>query len=219
HLVGVVGTAGGHDHVGTDRMGIVGKKFGGGVGQGEDQGPGRHAPEHLRLEHAARRQAEKYVGVVDDVAEGARVGFLSEAFLHFVHEHGPAFVDHALDVRHPDVFQGQPHVDHEIETGQGRRARARHHHFDLVDFLADHFQAIDEGRGHADGGAVLVVVEDRYLHAFAQRALDVEAFRRLDVFKIDAAESGFQTSNDLHQLFGILFVDLDVEDVNAGELL
>ena len=42
--------------------------------------------------------------------------------------------------------------------------------------------------GGDDGGAVLVVVEDRDVHQLAQALLDDEAFRRLDVLEVDAAE-------------------------------
>jgi hypothetical protein len=66
---------------------------------------------------------------------------------------------------------------------------------------------------------VLVVVEDRDLHPLAQRLLDREAFRRLDVLEIDPAEGGLERGYDLDQLLGVGLVDLDVEDVDAGELL
>src|SRR5690606_31350136 len=102
---------------------------------------------------------------------------------------------------------------------QGRGARAGHHDLDLGDVLAHDFEAVDEGRRHADGGAVLVVVEDGDVHALAQLLFDVEAFRRLDVFEVDAAEGGLQACDDVHQLVRILLVDFDVEDVQAGEFL
>ncbi|KAG1080349.1 hypothetical protein G6F40_015918 [Rhizopus arrhizus] len=50
-------------------------------------------------------------------------------------------------------------------------------------------------------------------------ALDGEAFRGLDVFQVDAAEGGFQAGDDLDQLVRVGFVDFDVEDIQAGELL
>src|SRR3546814_2384344 len=49
--------------------------------------------------------------------------------------------------------------------------------------------------------------------------LDDEAFRRLDVLEVDAAEGGFERGDDLDQLVGVALVDLDVEHVDAGELL
>ena len=74
-------------------------------------------------------------------------------------------------------------------------------------------------RADDDGGAVLVVVEDRDLHALAQLALDVEALRRLDVFEVDAAERRLERGDDVDQLVRVGLVDLDVEHVDAGELL
>ena len=66
---------------------------------------------------------------------------------------------------------------------------------------------------------MLVVVEHRNLQALAQLALDVEAFRRLDVLEIDAAEGGLERGDDVDQLVRIALVDFDVEAVDAGELL
>ena len=66
---------------------------------------------------------------------------------------------------------------------------------------------------------MLVVVEDRDLHARAQRALDVEAVGRLDVLEVDAAEGRLERRDQVDQLVEVLLVDLDVEDVDAGELL
>src|SRR5712671_3755343 len=66
---------------------------------------------------------------------------------------------------------------------------------------------------------MLVIVEYRNLHPAAQLLLDVKAFRRLDVFEIDAAEGGLQTGDDLHELVRIALVDLDVEYVDAGKFL
>jgi hypothetical protein len=66
---------------------------------------------------------------------------------------------------------------------------------------------------------VLVVVEDRNLHAVAQFSLDVEAVRCLDVLEVDATKSGFERGNDLDQLVRVLLVDLNVEDIDTRELL
>ncbi len=57
---------------------------------------------------------------------------------------------------------------------------------------------------------MLVVVENRNFHPFAQLAFDDEALRRLDVFQIDAAEGGLQRADDVHQLVRILLCDFDV---------
>ena len=66
---------------------------------------------------------------------------------------------------------------------------------------------------------MLVVMENRDVHPLATFALDREAFRRLDVLQVDAAEGRLQRGHDVHQFVGIGFGKLDVEDVDAGELL
>ena len=66
---------------------------------------------------------------------------------------------------------------------------------------------------------MLIVVEHRDAHARAQLGLDLEALRRLDVLEVDRAEGGLERGHDLDQLVGVALVDLDVERVDAGELL
>jgi hypothetical protein len=85
--------------------------------------------------------------------------------------------------------------------------------------LAHQFQPVEQRRGRDDGGAVLVVVEDRDVHALAQLLLDVEALGRLDVLEVDAAQRGLQRGDDVDQLVGVALGQLDVEHVDAGELL
>ena len=64
---------------------------------------------------------------------------------------------------------------------------------------------------------MLIVMEDRNLHALTQLLLDVEAFRCFDVFKIDAAEGGLQRSNMLNQFVRIGLIHLDIEAIDTGE--
>ncbi len=66
---------------------------------------------------------------------------------------------------------------------------------------------------------MLVVVEDRDLHAPAQRPLDIEAVRRLDVLEVDAAEGRLQRGDVVDELVEVVLGHLDVEHVDAGELL
>ena len=67
---------------------------------------------------------------------------------------------------------------------------------------------------------MLVIVEDRDLHALAQLALDIKTIGRFDVFEVDATKCGLQRGDDVHQLVEIvLFIDLDIEHVDAGKLL
>ena len=66
---------------------------------------------------------------------------------------------------------------------------------------------------------MLVIVEYRNTAALTQLALDDKTFGRLDIFEIDAAERGFEARDDIYELFGVAFVDLDIEDVDAREFL
>ena len=66
---------------------------------------------------------------------------------------------------------------------------------------------------------MLVVVEHRDLHARLQPRLHLEAFRRLDVLEVDAAEGRLQRRHHVDDTVDLLGVDLDVEHVDAGELL
>ena len=59
-------------------------------------------------------------------------------------------------------------------------------------FLPRELQRVDDRGADDDGGAVLVVVEHRDLHALLELRLDLEALRRLDVLEIDAAEGRLQ---------------------------
>jgi hypothetical protein len=118
-----------------------------------------------------------------------------------------------------DVRARQPEFDQQVETGQRRRTGAAGDQLDLRQLLADHLQAVEDRRRHDDCGAMLVIVEHRDLHALAQPALDVEALRRLDVLEVDAAEGGLEGCDDFDQRVEVLLADLDVEHVDAGELL
>jgi hypothetical protein len=128
-------------------------------------------------------------------------------------------IDQPREIRQPDVLRGQTEIGQQVDAGQRRGARATHHQLHVPKFLAHDFQAVEHCRGNDNGRAMLIVVEYRDLHARAKLALDLEALRRLDVLEIDSAEGGFQCRDDLHQLVGIAFVDLDVEHVEVGEFL
>jgi hypothetical protein len=66
---------------------------------------------------------------------------------------------------------------------------------------------------------MLVVMEDRDVHAVAQGGFDHEAFRRLDVFQIDAAEGRLQRGHRIDELVDVQLIDLDVEHVYPGKFL
>ncbi len=76
---------------------------------------------------------------------------------------------------------------------------------------AGEIERVDQAGGGDDGGAVLVVVEHRDVHQLAQALLDDEAFRRLDVLEVDAAEGGAEIAHAVDELVDVLGVDLEVD--------
>ena len=218
-LVRIVRAARRYDRVGPRRLGKIGHDLRLGIGERKDQRLVRHRRQPFGLQHLRRRQSEEDVGTGQEVGELARIGLLRVARLVVVHLLLATGIDDARDVGHPDVLPWNAERYEEIQARERGRARARADELDLGDVLADDAQPVDDRSADDDRRAVLIVVEHRDLHSLAQLALDVEAFRRLDVLEIDAAERRLQRRDDLDQLVRVAFVDLDVEAVDARELL
>ena len=79
--------------------------------------------------------------------------------------------------------------------------------------------ALLQRRGHDDGRAVLVVVEDRDVEALLQPALDLEAARRADVLEVDAAVRRGDARHGVDDLVDVGGVEADRHAVDAAELL
>ena len=219
-LVGMVGATGGDDGIAAHRLDICGIDFRVGVGQCEYQGAWCHFGDHVLLEHATSREAQKHVRALDDLAQGSSAGGLGVDDLVLVHQLGAALVHHTGQVGDIDIFAWNAQFHQQAQASQGRSASARGHQLDLLGVFAGDFQAVQDSRAHANGGAVLVVVEHRDFHALAQLALDIKAVRCLDVFQVDTAKGGLQRGDDVDQLVEVVFlIDLDVKHVDTGKLL
>ena len=94
-----------------------------------------------------------------------------------------------------------------------------HDELGVFDVAAGEVERVDQAGGRDDRGAVLVVMEDRDVHQFAQALLDDEALRRLDVFQVDAAEARAEIAHAIDELVGILGVDLQIDRIDVGEAL
>ena len=82
---------------------------------------------------------------------------------------------------------------------------------DFLDSFALHLERIQQGGGDDDCGTVLVIVKDWDVNQLLQFAFDEEAFRRLDVFQVDAAKGGAHQLDRVDEgicVFGIQF-DID----------
>ena len=192
NLVRVVGATSRHDRVVAHRLDFFRGNFRCWVRQRKNQRPRRHLFDHIGLEHATGGQAKENVGTCNHLAQCAGIGFLRVDDLVFVHQLGAAFIDNAGQIGDKNVLAAQPELEQQSEAGQCRGASARGHELDFCWFLARHLQTIQDGGTDRDGSAMLVVMKDRNLHAFAQLAFDIKAVGRLDVFQIDAAKSWLQ---------------------------
>ena len=128
-------------------------------------------------------------------------------------------VDDAFDVGDEDVLALETEADQQVEAGECRGAGTTADQLDLLDVLADDLEAVEDAGGDDDRGAVLVIVEHRDGHALLELALDLEALRRLDVLEIDAAEGRLEPGDRFDEFVDVGRIDLDVEDIDAGELL
>ena len=99
-------------------------------------------------------------------------------------------------------------------TSQPGRARSAEYHPNLVDFFAGDFQRVQERCSGNDGRPVLIVMKHRNLRGLAKRLLDIEAFRRFDVFQIDAATCGLEHPAELDDLIRHFGIDFEIKDIN-----
>jgi hypothetical protein len=149
-LVGVIRAPRRHHRVVADRLHVLGEDLRVGVGQREDEGPRRHLLHHVLLEDAAGRETQEHIRIGDDVGELARVGLACVAGLVVVHLRLAALVDHAGDVRDPDVLHADAEGDQHVEAGQRRGPRTRDHELHLRDVLFHHAKAVHDGGADDD---------------------------------------------------------------------
>src|SRR3546814_11930514 len=88
---------------------------------------------------------------------------------------------------------------------RSRRALAVDDDLDILEITVRQIAGIDNPGRSDDSGAVLVVMEHGDVHSFAQRLLDHEAFGRLDILQIDAAEAGLQQCDRVNNGVDILW--------------
>ena len=214
-LVRVVGAPGTDHRVVAYRLDLVGQDLRVGVGQRHDHRARGHARDHLRLQQAARGEAQEQVRAVERLGQRAQPGVARVARLVGLRDLAPG-VQHPTAVADQDPVARQAEVDQQVEAGDRRRAGTRGDQADAAELLADDLERVQCGGRDDDRGAVLVVVEHRDVEPLAQAALDLEALGRLDVLEVDGAEGRLEHLDEPVRITG---VELDVEHVDAGELL
>jgi hypothetical protein len=218
-LVGEVRTTGADHRVGASLAGLIRHDFRGGVGQRHHQRLVRHRLDHVRRQHIGRRQAKENICAADHFGQKALVGFLGIDRLPAIHQRIASLAHHAIDVADPDVLALRPHCDQEIETGDRGRSGAGGDDLDVRKFLAVQQQRIGDGCADDDGGAVLVIVKYRDLHARLQLRLNLETLGTPDVLQVDAAERRLQCGHGLNHTLDGISRDFNVEHVDAREFL
>ncbi len=200
-------------------MGLLGRDLGVGIGHGEDDRLRRHALHHRGAERTLGREAEEDVGALDRLGQCALGGRRGMGGLPLVHAGFPALVDDPLGVAEEHVLRLEPHSLDEIEAGDAGRTRAVADERRFLDVAARELHGVQHAGRRDDGGAVLVVMEDRNVHEFAQAILDDEAFRRLDVFEVDAAERRPEIAHRRDERVRIFGIDFEIDGIDVGEAL
>ena len=215
-LVVVVAASGRDDRVGSGLAGLLVGDFGLGVGERKDDGVGGHGLDHVGGHEPADGQAEEHVGADEGLGEGALVGLARELLLDRV-EVVALGVDDPAAVTHEQVLALDPERDVEARAGHGRGPGPADDDLDVLELALGQGRGVEQRGARDDRRAVLVVVEDRDLHAPLELLLDVEAGRGADVLEVDAAEGRLERRDALDEGVGILGVDLEVEHVDVGE--
>ena len=174
-------------------------------------------PYHLPGKGPFDGKAEQDIGPVQSLCQGPERGFGGKPLLVRVHALAAPLVNDPLGIAHDDIRL--PHAEgySQVGAGDGGSPGAVDDDPDLFDPLVDNMQGVDERRRGDYCRAVLVVVEDRDVHAFFQFLLDMETLRRLDILQVDPAEGGFEKLADPDHLIRIFRVYLDIEHVDVGE--
>ena len=218
-LVRIVGTAGCHDRVRTDLGHFLRCDFRIGIGHREDDRVLRHGQDHRLGEGALSGKTEHDVGAFHGVGKRALVRLDGVGGLPLVHAFGAALVDHALGIAEDDVLRGKSHCLDQFDAGDAGRPCTVADELGVLHVAAGDLQRVDEARGRDDRGAVLVIMEDRDIHHLAQTLLDDEAVRRLDVFKVDAAERRAKEADAIDELVDVLRVDFQVYRIDISKAL
>ena len=220
-LVGKVAAPGGRDRIRPGRQGLVVGDLRIRIGQREDDRPVAHAFEHVGIHQSAARQADQHIRAVDRVIQ--RLAWIARG----PRERGAKLLEVALTVlaydafavEHDDVLAFHAEHDPQLHAGNGRRAGADADDLQRLEPLVLKLGGILERGCRDDRSAVLVVVEHGNVHPLAQGTFDQKAVGRFDILQVDPAESRLERSDDVDELVGIGFIDLDVEHVDVGKAL
>ena len=123
-----------------------------------------------------------------------------------------------MNIAQPDVLAFDTEFQQHVQASNARRAATCGYDLDVLEFLARYKKRVLHGGTNDNRRAVLVVVENRYVHPLAADAFHGKAVGGLDVFEVDRAKGRFQRADQIGELFRIGLVKFDIETVDIGEL-
>ena len=218
HLVRIVGAAGTNNGVGAHLFRQRRQNLRLRVSQRQNHRRAGHFLHHLLSQHFRARAAEENVRPVNHVIQRAFAAVFNRiGRFRLRHIRLAALIDNAFRVADHDVVFLHPQRHQQVHTGNRRRARAGDHHPHVGDVFLHHPQTVKNRRGTDNRCPVLIVMENRNIHALAQLLLDVEALRRFDIFKVDTAEGRLQRRDDVDKFVRVQFIDFNIEHIDTGE--
>ena len=136
-----------------------------------------------------------------------------------IHAFLTATPNHALGVAQDHVLRPHAHGLHQLGTGNGSRTRAIDDKFGCLQIAPGQMAGIDQAGGGDNGRAMLVIMEYRNIHQFAQALFNHKAFRRLDVFQIDAAKSRAQIAYGIDESVRVFGIHTKIHRIHIGKAL
>lgn len=110
-----------------------------------------------------------------------------------------------------------PQRDQQVHTSDCRRPCAGDDHPHVGNIFLNYSQAIKNGGSTDDRRSVLVVMEDRDIHALTQFLFNIETFGRFNIFEVNAAEGRLQRRDHVDKFIRVKLIDFDVKYIDAGE--
>ena len=136
-----------------------------------------------------------------------------------IHAFSATLIDHALAITHDYIAMRYAHCFDQFRACNRGSACAITNNLHILKVAPGKPAGIDEPGRRDDCGAMLVIMENRDVHLFAQRLLDHKAVRCRDIFQIDAAKGRFQKLNRIDEAFRVLGLNFNVDRIDVGKAL
>ena len=189
------------------------------IGHGENDRLWRHGPDHLRRQRTLHGKAEKHIRTIQSLRQRTRRSGHGMRGFPLIHAFLTATPDHALGVTQDHVFGPHAHCLHQFSTGDGSRTRAIDDKLRRLQIAPSQMAGIDKPSDGDNGSAMLVVMEYRNIHQFAQALFDHKAFWCLDVFQIDATESWAQIAHGIDESVRVFGIHAKINRIHIGKAL